>query len=128
MPNLKPGQAVDLLRKCSVTHVCAGCPLEGMHKCDEELMKMAAEVIEELSAAASEAEATLRELNELRNTAFGWIDPDVQPPPDGIVCLMTDGRCVDSGIYESADESFDADHAFIDPCNVVGWRPWPEVQ
>ena len=29
MPNLKPGQAVDLLRKCSVTHVCAGCPLEG---------------------------------------------------------------------------------------------------
>ena len=110
MPNLKPGQAVELLRKCSVTHVCAGCPLEGMHKCDEELMKMAAEVIEELSAAS------------------GWIDPDVQPPPDGIVCLMTDGRRVDSGIYESADECFDADHAFIDPCNVVGWRPWPEVQ
>lgn len=50
MANLKPREVTDLLRKCSVTHVCAGCPLEGMSKCDEELMQQAAEVIEELSA------------------------------------------------------------------------------
>ncbi len=35
MATYPPKQVVDLLRKCSVSHICAGCPLEGMHKCDE---------------------------------------------------------------------------------------------
>lgn len=120
MANYPPLTVVDLLRKCSVSHVCAGCPLEGMSKCDEELMKMAAEVIEELSAMVPQWISVFerypdKELEEVRE-AYGLENVEVLVMVEGAniaTTLLYDGECF-------ADP-------YGDPYRVVKWMPMPGI-
>ena len=51
MPELTANQISDLLRKCSGSIVCDGCPLHAEHpKCVRTLMQSAATVINEHEA------------------------------------------------------------------------------
>ena len=120
MPNLKPGQAVELLRKCSVTHACAGCPLEGMHKCDEELMKMAAEVIEELAAMIPRWISVDERLpdEELAAANHDFGQDSVQ------VLVVCEGANL-ATVLEYSDVGFTDEYG--DPYRVVKWMPMPGV-
>ncbi len=116
MPQLKPTQVIDLLRKCSITHVCAGCPLAGVHKCDEELMKIAAEVIEELAAAVPRwislsERLPDQELQEVRE-AYGL---------DGVEVIVMVEAANLSTVLEYNGESFVDKYG--DPYRVVKWMP-----
>ena len=47
MPELTASQIADLLRKCSGTKVCEGCPLHAEHpRCVRTLMQSAAEALD----------------------------------------------------------------------------------
>ena len=120
MPNLKPGQAVELLRKCSVTHACAGCPLEGMHKCDEELMKMAAEVIEELAAMVPRWISVDERLPdaELQLVREEWRLPTVE------VIVVIEGANL-STVLEYDGKNFVDQYG--EPYRVVKWMPMPGI-
>ena len=130
MPQLKPTQVIDLLRKCSITHICAGCPLEGVHKCDEELMKIAAEVIEELGAAAKVVE-------ELISIIPRWISVDERLPDEELaaanhdfgqdsvqVLVVCEGANLATAL-EYSDVGFTDEYG--DPYRVVKWMPMPGV-
>ena len=130
MPQLKPTQVIDLLRKCSITHICAGCPLEGVHKCDEELMKIAAEVIEELGAAAKVVE-------ELISIIPRWISVDERLPDEELAAANHDfgqhsvqvlGVCEGANlatVLEYSDVGFTDEYG--DPYRVVKWMPMPGI-
>ena len=72
MPNLKPGQAVDLLRKCSTKPVCEeGCPLHAEHpKCVRTLMQGAAGMIDGQGQLIDEQAAEIEALRKLANEYF----------------------------------------------------------
>lgn len=120
MANLKPNQVIDLARKCSVTHVCAGCPFDGMSKCDEELMQQAAEVIEELQTKVPrwirvEERRPDAELEAFREK-YGMF-------PFRVLVVIESARISTSLIYDGED--------FLDedgePYRVVKWMPMPGV-
>lgn len=120
MANLKPNQVTDLLRKCSVTHVCAGCPFDGMDKCDEELMKQAAEVIEELRAQVPrwirvEERKPDKELEEFHEK-FG--------PFPFRVLVVIEGAVISTSLIYDGEDFLDEDG---EPYRVVKWRPMPET-
>ena len=127
MPNLKHGQAVELLRKCSVTHACAGCTLEGMHKCDEELMKIAAETIEELK----------NDFNQLLLRVPRWCNPEKELPDEELrmaklgygldtveVIVVVEGANL-STVLEYNGEAFVDQYG--DLYRVFKWMPMPDI-
>ena len=128
MPNLKPGQVIDLLRKCSIAHVCSGCPLEGMRKCDEELMKIAAENIEELK----------NDFNQLLiHGVPRWRNPEKELPDEELrmaklgygldtveVIVVVEGANL-STVLEYNGEAFVDQYG--DPYRVFKWMPMPDI-
>lgn len=63
---------------------------------------------------------------ELLDRVNRWI-PAGKPPEDGTVVLVTDGRYVDSAIYDAETDGFDVDHAFVDPGEITGWKPLADL-
>ena len=56
-----------------------------------------------------------------------WIPAD-DPPEEGIVVLVTDGHCVDTGIYDRHFDGYSVEHAFLDSNDVTGWRSLSALQ
>ena len=56
-----------------------------------------------------------------------WI-PAGNPPEEGLVVLVTDGKYVDTGMYDAEDQSFSVDHGFLYPDDVLGWKSLSSLQ
>lgn len=68
---LTANQIADLLRKCSSTIVCDGCPLHPEHpKCVRTLMQSAAGMIDDQGQLIDEQEAKLEALRKLAHQYF----------------------------------------------------------
>lgn len=50
-----------------------------------------------------------------------WL-PACNHPEDGTVVLVTDGRSVDTATYDGADDTYETDHGFVDPNEVIRWK------
>ena len=50
-----------------------------------------------------------------------WI-PAGNPPEEGLVVLVTDGKYVDTGMYDAEEQCYTVEHGFLDPNEVLSWK------
>lgn len=55
-------------------------------------------------------------------------NPAGSPPEEGLVVLVTDGKYVDTGMYDAEDQGFCVDHGFLEPNDVIGWKSLSSLQ
>ena len=66
------------------------------------------------------ARRAIGRLEELERSAR-WV-PAYRHPEDGTVVLVTDGIRTDTAIYDADQDSYDVEHAFLDPGEVIFWK------
>lgn len=128
MYKLSPNQVVDALRTCSVEHRCSACPLartpdDVALKCMDELMKQAAEVIEELSAMVPRW-ISVDERKPDKELAQLWAECGRYSSEDLEVLVVIEGAGIPTTLmYDGTD--------FVgvlnEPYRVVKWMPMPGI-
>lgn len=89
-----------------------------------------------VAVRALRAYAGITPNRELAKDIYKWVGVDNEPdrwitldellPGNGLVIWLTDGIRCDTGIYDGDHDEFTVDHGFIDPWDVVAWKPFPD--